>query len=151
MRPVIALAPAAPSRRTPHRHSERRSSERRSSKRRTPERRGITLVEILIAVIVLVVGVGGLLSTSGAVAKQMTGGGSQTVAAGIAQARLDSLTSLSCASLDAGAQSGTTMQRGVRESWTVTDGRNIKTIDVRVVVPRRTQELRYQMVIPCRD
>ncbi|MBL0939600.1 MAG: prepilin-type N-terminal cleavage/methylation domain-containing protein [Gemmatimonadaceae bacterium] len=114
-------------------------------------RRGITLVEILIAVTVLVVGVGGLLSTSGAVARQMTGGVTQTVAAGIAQARLDSLTSLSCASLDAGAKTGSTTLRGVKESWSVTDGRNIKTIDVKVIVPRRTQQLRYQMVIPCRD
>lgn len=114
-------------------------------------RDGITLVEILIAITVLLVGVGGLLGTSGSVGKQMAGGNVQTVAAGIAQARLDSLTSLSCATLDAGAKTGSTALRGVKESWTVTDGRNIKTIDVRITIPRRTTQLRYQMVIPCRD
>lgn len=114
-------------------------------------RDGITLFEVLIAVIMLAVAVGGLLGSSASVARQMGGGGSQTVAASIAQARLDSLTSLSCGQLDAGAASGSTTQRGVQESWTVTDGRNIKTIDVRIRVPRRTNELRYQMVIPCRD
>ncbi len=114
-------------------------------------RDGITLVEILIAITVLLVGVGGLLGTSGSVGRQMAGGNLQTVAAGIAQARLDSLTSLSCATLDAGAKTGNTSLRGVKESWTVTDGRNIKTIDVRITIPRRTSQLRYQMVIPCRD
>lgn len=117
----------------------------------TTPRRGMTLFEILIAVIMLVVAVSGLLGSSAAVARQMGGGGTQTVAASIAQARLDSLTSLSCAQLDAGAKSGSTLQRGVRESWTVTDGRNIKTIDVRISIPRRTNQLRYQMIIPCRD
>jgi Tfp pilus assembly protein PilV len=114
-------------------------------------RDGITLMEVLIAVIMITVAVGGLLGSSASVARQMGGGGSQMVAASLAQARLDSLTSLSCAQLAAGAAAGNTTQRGVRESWTVTDGRNIKTIDVRVRVPRRVNELRYQMVIPCRD
>ncbi|MCO4098764.1 MAG: hypothetical protein HEQ38_05015 [Gemmatimonas sp.] len=114
-------------------------------------RDGITLMEVLIAVIMITVAVGGLLGSSASVARQMGGGGSQMVAASLAQARLDSLTSLSCAQLAAGAASGNTTQRGVRESWTVTDGRNIQTIDVRVRVPRRVNELRYQMVIPCRD
>ena len=116
-----------------------------------PARRGTTLFDVLIAVIVLAVAVGGLLGSSASVARQMGGGNVQTVAAGLAQARLDSLTSLSCAQLAAGASSGSTLQRGVRESWTVTDGRNIKTIDVRLRVPRRVNELHFRMVIPCRD
>jgi Tfp pilus assembly protein PilV len=114
-------------------------------------REGVTLVEILIAIVMLTVAVGGLLGSSAAVARSMGGGGTQTLAAGIAQARLDSLTSLSCAQLASGAASGSTIQRGVRETWTVTDGRNTKLIDVRLTIPRRTTPLRYQMVIPCRD
>lgn len=137
-----------------------RSSTTTAAVRRTPlhrrrahpaRRDGVTLFEVLIAVIMLAVAVGGLLGSSASVARQMGGGSTQTVAASLAQARLDSLTSLSCAQLAAGAASGATDQRGVQESWTVTDGRNIKTIDVRIRVPRRTNELRYQMVIPCRD
>jgi Tfp pilus assembly protein PilV len=129
-----------------------------TSSRRSParpalprSRDGITLVEILFAVIMLAVAVGGLLGSSASVARQMGGGSTQMVAASLAQARLDSLTSLSCAQLAAGAAYGGTNQRGVQESWTVTDGRNIKTIDVRITVPRRVNQLRYQMVIPCRD
>ena len=84
-------------------------------------------------------------------ANQMGGGVRQTVAAGVAQARLDSLTSLSCAQLAAGAATGYSSTRGVKESWTVTDGRNIKTIAVNIQIPRRTKTLVYSMVIPCRD
>jgi Tfp pilus assembly protein PilV len=111
----------------------------------------MTLIEILIAMLMLVVAVGGLLGSSAAVGRQMADGSLQTVAAGVAQARLDSLSSLACAQLDAGAATGTTLQRGVRETWTVTDGRNVKTLDVRITIPRRNTPLRYQMVIPCRD
>ena len=114
-------------------------------------RDGVSLVEILIAVVMLTVAVGGLLGSSAAVANQMGGGVRQTVAAGVAQARLDSLTSLSCAQLAAGAATGSSATRGVKESWTVTDGRNIKTIAVNIQIPRRTRTLVYSMVIPCRD
>ena len=115
-------------------------------------RRGITLVEILIAIIMLTVGVMGLLGSTAAVAKQMGGGVRQTVAATVAQARIDSLTSLSCASLAvAGVASGTSTSRGISEKWLVTDGKNIKTIAVEITIPRRTTKLLYTTVIPCRD
>ena len=114
-------------------------------------RDGVTLVEILVAVVMLTVAAVGLMSSSAAVANQMGGGVRQTVAASVAQARLDSLTSLSCAQLGAGAATGSSSTRGVQEAWTVTDGRNIKTIAVNIQIPRRTNTLVYSMVIPCRD
>lgn len=117
----------------------------------TRSRDGVSLIELLIAVIMLAVAVGGLLGSSAAVGRQMSGGSSQTVAAAVAQARLDSLTSLACAQLDAGAKSGSTLTRGVRESWNIVDGFNIKTINVQIALPRRTNPLLYQMVITCRD
>ena len=114
-------------------------------------RDGVSQIEILVAVVMLTVAVGGLLGSSAAVANKMGGGVRQTVAAAVAQARLDSLTSLSCAQLAAGAATGSSATRGVKESWTVTDGRNIKTIAVNIQIPRRTRTLVYSMVIPCRD
>ena len=51
-------------------------------------RDGVTLVEILVAVVMLTVAAGGLMSSSAAVANQMGGGVRQTVAASVAQARL---------------------------------------------------------------
>ena len=118
-----------------------------------PRRRsGLTLVEILISIVMIAVGVMGLLGSSASVATQMGGGVRQTVAASIAEARIDSLTSLACAQLAvAGVASGTKTTRGIVETWSVTDGRNIKTIAVQIKIPRRTNTLQYSTVIPCRD
>jgi prepilin-type N-terminal cleavage/methylation domain-containing protein len=113
-------------------------------------RRGVTLVEILVAIIMLVVALGGALGTAGAVSRQMGGGVRQTVAATLAQARLDSLASLSCAQL-VGGLSGYSTTRGVNEFWTVVDGRNTKTLTVTLTIPRRVQHPVYSTVIPCRD
>jgi Tfp pilus assembly protein PilV len=114
-------------------------------------RRGVTLVELLMSTMMLVVAVGGMIGSSASVARQMGGSMSQTVAAGVAQARLDSLTSLSCQELATGATTGSAALRGVTERWSVTDGRNVKTIDVQIDVPQRATPLRYRTVIPCRD
>lgn len=112
-------------------------------------RRGFTIIEVLVSCVMLLVAVTALLGSSGAVAREMGGGSAQTLAATMAQARLDSLSSLGCAQLQ--ISNGSRTFRGVGEVWSVTDGRNIKTLDVRITVPRRTSELRYRMVVPCRD
>lgn len=117
----------------------------------TRPRHGMTLVELLMSMMMLVVAVGGMVGSSAAVAKQLGQGMSQTVAAGLAQARLDSLTSLSCADLDAGARTGRSTERGVSETWSVTDGRNIKTIEVAIALAERRAPLTYRMIVPCRD
>lgn len=98
--------------------------------------------------VLLSVGLFGVLGTSGAVVRQLGGGMRQTVAASVAQARLDSLTSIGCQSLASG---GSNLTRGITESWTVTDGRNIKTIAIQVRVPDRTVPVLYESIIPCRD
>jgi hypothetical protein len=115
-------------------------------------RRGITLVEVIISITMIAIGVFGLLGSAASVATQMGGGVRQTVAASIVQARIDSLTSLSCAQLAvAGVVSGTSTERGIKESWSITDGKNIKTIAVELTIPRRIHKLVYSTVIPCRD
>ena len=118
--------------------------------RRNRARRGITLVEILVSIILIAVALGGALNSAGAVATQMGGGMRHTVAASIAQTRLDSLASLSCAQLADGLY-GSVTTRGVKEDWTVLDGRNIKTLSVTLTIPRRVQKPVYTTVIPCRD
>ena len=121
------------------------------SRPRSP-RRGITLIEVIISITMIAIGVFGLLGSAASVATQMGGGVRQTVAASIVQARIDSLTSLSCAQLAvAGVASGTSTERGIKESWSVTDGKNIKTIAVEIQIPRRKNKLVYSTVIPCRD
>jgi len=130
--------------------SRTRRREHMRGHRRNRARRGITLIEILVSIILIAVALGGALNSAGAVATQMGGGMRHTVAASLAQTRLDSLASLSCAQLPGGL-SGTVTTRGVQEAWTVTDGRNIKTLSVTLTIPRRTQQPVYTTVIPCRD
>lgn len=130
-------------------HAHPARSRRRST--RAIPRRGVTLVEMIVAITLISFAALGLLGLSGSIAGQAGAGMRHTIAAGVAQARLDSLTSLACASLASGASTGSANTRGITETWEVVDGRNIKTINVTVTIPRRTSPLTYQTIVPCRD
>ncbi len=131
----------------------RRIRTNRTARHCAAARRGATLIELMVAMILLSIGLFSVLGTSGSVVKQLGGGRNQTVAAGIAQARLDSLTSIGCQSLTPGnaTSSGTSKRREIEESWTVIDGRNIKTIQITMKVPGRMVPILYETIIPCRD
>ena len=116
----------------------------------TRVRAGVSLVEVLVACMVLSVAVLGILGTSNGIAQQMGGGMRQTVAMSMAQARIDSLSSISCAGLS-GVASGSSTKRGVQETWTVTDGVNIKTIAVVLTIPKRANPVTITTMIPCKD
>jgi hypothetical protein len=114
-------------------------------------RRGSSIIEVLIAFVLLMVAIGGLLSTSNAVAKQMGGGRRQSIAAAVAQSRLDSLASLSCTNLSqSGVASATRTTRGIQESWVVTQGVNTAVVAVTVTIPRQTKPVIYTTIVPCR-
>ena len=117
---------------------------------RAAARRGMSLVEVLVSVLMIAVALGGVMGSTSAVARQMGGGMRMTVAASLAQTRLDSLASLSCAQLVQGL-TGTAITRGISQTWDVTDGRNTKTLTVTLTIPRKVQRPSYSTVIPCRD
>ncbi len=117
---------------------------------RTAARRGVSMVEVLVSVVMIAVALAGIMGSTGAVARSMGGGMWMTVAASLAQTRLDSLASLSCTQL-VGGLTGTTSTRGISQTWGVTDGRNIKTLTVTLTIPRKVQRPTYSTVIPCRD
>ena len=115
-------------------------------------RRGFTIVELVVAIMILAVGVLGLTSTAAVVTKQLGRGNLQTIAAGRSQSRFDSLTSVGCQTLAAaGTQTGTSTFRGVTEKWVIRDGNDIKTIEDTVRFLGRTNPLVYRTIIPCRD
>ena len=112
-------------------------------------RRGMTLVELMVAIMILAVGLLALAGVAGAVGRQISAGGLQTKAALSVQSRFDSLSSLDCTTL---AATGTaTGLAGLTENWVVTDGNDIKTITNTVTLKGRTNPLVYATVIPCRD
>jgi prepilin-type N-terminal cleavage/methylation domain-containing protein len=127
------------------------TTQARISYQRRAHRRGVTLVEMLVAIVMITFAALGLMGVSGNIAETAGDGMRHTVAAGVAQARLDSLTSLACTSLAAGAATGSATNRGVVEKWSVVDGRNIKTITVIISIPRRSTPLTYETIVPCRD
>ena len=112
-------------------------------------RAGISLIEVVIAILIFSVGILALIGTASAVATQHGGAARLTVAAQVARALLDSLRSRPCASLSSGADSAS----GVARSWTVTDigdGRLTRAA-FRVDAAHRPRTFRLESLVACRD
>lgn len=92
-----------------------RSGIPRGRRGRSARVRGFTLVELMVALMVMTVGILGLASTAGIVTRMMSGAVRQTVAANVVQARMELLRNQPCATV----ASGSATTRGVSESWTV--------------------------------
>ena len=121
---------------------------RRSPRAASRPRRGLTLIEIIIAIIVMSVGIMGLAGTASYVAQQMGNGNNQTIAASLSTKIADSLSSRKCSSL----VNGTQTSRGVTVAWTVTTFTRVRQVDQTVTYkPKRgsTKTLTYRMVVQC--
>jgi Tfp pilus assembly protein PilV len=108
----------------------------------------VSLVEILIASLMMTVAVLGLLGASNSVSQQMGAGRRQMMAASVAQRRLDSLQSLSCAALTA-AGTGSGTSHGIRELWSVSGTGATRTVTLDLTVPRVARAYRYTTIVPC--
>lgn len=107
--------------------------------------RGVSLIEVLIACVLLTVAVLGLVSVATGVNKQTGNSRRQIVAAGMAQARLDSLRSLPCGSMVGGSAT----RQGITQTWTVTGTGTTRTIVLSLTLPRMTNPLVYRALVPC--
>ena len=102
-------------------------------------RQGFTVVEVLVAVMVLGVGILGLVGSSALVTRMIGQGKLATNAAQIGQRRLEnfrriaSSTPIACANLT--AQTGTSTSARITEEWTITVAPGTRTIAVRVIYP----------------
>jgi prepilin-type N-terminal cleavage/methylation domain-containing protein len=83
---------------------------------RRQARAGFTLVELMVAIMVMAVGVLGLAGTAVAVARLAGGATQQTIAANVAATRFEQLRSSPCGVIT----SGSATTRGVSEKWAVT-------------------------------
>lgn len=115
-------------------------------------RAGFTLVELIVAILILTVGVLGLAGTAAVVTRQMGGGRTQTLAAAIAQSRFDSLAALGCNMLPAsGSVRQTLSSSGITEVVTVSDSNDTKFVIDTIRIPGRNTPLVYRSYISCRD
>lgn len=86
-----------------------------AERRRRAARPGFTIVELIVAMLMLTIGLLGLAGVGAVVLKQMRGGTYQTIAASIAQSRFEQLEGDPCASI----ASGSATIRGMSERWVV--------------------------------
>jgi prepilin-type N-terminal cleavage/methylation domain-containing protein len=113
-------------------------------------RGGFTLVELMVAVLLLGVGLAGLIATSGAISRMMGGSIRESTASTIASSRFEKLRGSACASI----VTGTATTYGVTESWKVTKI-NARTFDVTdslsyVPISRRsTVKQAYRSYVTC--
>lgn len=113
-------------------------------------RGGFTIVELVVAIIIITVGVLALATGSAGVAKQMRAGNQSSLAAVIAQSRLETIRSLGCSSL---SPTGSATTRGMTETWTITwiSSRSRAVVENVTYVPRAkaSKTLTIRSVVPC--
>jgi prepilin-type N-terminal cleavage/methylation domain-containing protein len=115
-------------------------------------RRGLTIVELIVAIMILSVGLLALASTSAYVATPLSAGAAQTIGSQVAQSRFDSLASVKCSDLAKTATvKATSTYRNIKEVWSVRDSSNIKIVVDSITLYGRKQPLVYESVFPCRD
>jgi prepilin-type N-terminal cleavage/methylation domain-containing protein len=116
---------------------------------RLRSRAGLTLVEMLVAVVILALGLLGLASTSAVVTRQVGGAANQTVASQTIANRLEKLRSLGCSKI----LNDTATSRGVYEHWVPGAKVNevLFVVDTVKYSVAGTQKLQiYTITVPCR-
>lgn len=113
----------------------------------TSTRAGFTLVELMVAMLMFTVGLLALASTSTVIVSQMGDSRRMSVAASVAQTRIERLRSGACAT----TYTGTSNTRGVSESWTVTPMTRTARIDVTItyVTRRGLRSQSYRSMMRC--
>lgn len=85
------------------------------------ERAGVTLVEVIVAILLFSTGALGLAATSAVISRQMTMTLLRSRSANLARERNERAYAADCA----GISSGTETRDGIRSSWTITGGRAV--------------------------
>jgi type IV pilus assembly protein PilV len=112
-----------------------------------PSRAGFTVVELIVAVVILSIGLLGLAGASAVVLKQMKGAKTQLSASQIAASRIEKLAGNACLKV---ALAGSSTANGVTETWAVapTDNQTM-TATVSVAFTGRTNPEQFTTVIAC--
>ncbi len=120
-----------------------RQSEALSTRTRT----GFTVVEVMIAMLVLSIGVLAMMGTATMVQRQMGSAQQQSLAAFAAQARFEQLRSVNCQTI----ASGSATTRTVAETWVKKDtARAVIVTDTVTYTTHYGQRFQvYRTIVPC--
>ncbi len=118
-----------------------------STAMRSSRRSGFTLVELMVAVLILAVGLLAMASTAAVIIRQVGDAGRMSVGASVAQSRIEKLYAGDCKT----AQTGSATTRKVSESWTVTPGTRSAAIVVTVtyVTSKGSRTQSYNNIVVC--
>ena len=112
-------------------------------------RSGLTLVEMMVAVVMLAVGLLGLVGTAAVVTRQIGGGTRQGLAAQVVANRLERLRSMNCPQITSDSQT----TRGIYERWvraTTPVNRVLYVVDTVKYSVAGSQKIQtYTFTVPC--
>jgi prepilin-type N-terminal cleavage/methylation domain-containing protein len=115
-------------------------------------RRGVTLIELIVALTILSIGLLGIVGVSGGIARSLGEARSDGLAAITAQARFEQLAGTQCSTLTLNTVTAATT-RNVTERYVVTDGgNNTRSIidSVSWTTRRGTRQQVFTSLLPCR-
>lgn len=117
------------------------------------QERGFTILEVLIAVMILSVGLLGLVSSAALVTRMITQGAWYTEASTLASQQFETFRSRWTGTGCAGAANGSTSSRGFTLTWTVTSAAGGQARQVALVVTsptaRGSRNDTFYSTIPC--
>lgn len=116
-------------------------------------RRGMTLVELIVAMSILSVGLLGIVGVSAAIARSLGEARADNLAALVAQTRVEKIAGTRCNSMAIAGQSGSVTSRNITEHWSITDGGNntLLVVDSVTWTTRRGQRRAvFRTLLPCR-
>lgn len=115
-------------------------------------RRGVTLIELIVASTILMLGLLSIVGVSASIARSLGEARIDGLAALAAQSRFEQLAGTACASFSLGTVTQVT-SRGVTERFVVTDaGNNTRLLSDTVswITRRNIRRANFQTLIPCR-
>ncbi len=115
-------------------------------------RPGVTLVELLVATVIISIGLLAIVGTSAAIARSLGQARTDNLAAIYAESRVERIAGTSCAGLTLGSWT-TATTRGVTEKYKVENNGNftlLVTDSLSWKTNRSTRRLVYKTILPCR-
>lgn len=124
------------------------------SETRARPRDGFTIVEVMVAIVILSIGILGLAATAGVVVRQMTGAVHQSVAATVAYSRMERIRTGNCVAMkDSSSPAAGVTTRNVTEKWKIvgTPGSHVLLVydTISYVVRGKKKKQAYHSEYPC--